>query len=382
MNIFSWLFKKQRNNDVLAYYPDAVVIVSMSGEILYANERLLDLFSMTSNELFDMELLDLFDGGFNLVSNLAKSNDSAIVRSKHNLEEDLFFEIKASEYEDLDDKIIVTIRNVTQTQKMLNKLLFEHEYLTKLTRNKNTFLTKISGELTSPVHSINGFSQAILEGLGGDVNPKQEKYLKIIHKNSSQLLELITKLVEYTKIESGIWDYEFKNFDFVTLMTNLFNTYKPKADEKKLIINFDLNSLGKRNMYSDETALKRILETLLENAISTTDAGSVQVVVSHPDNEFLEIAGFKTTPSTPEKSYLMVKVNDTGAGIPEADMDNIFDPYANIEKYIAKKAVNKSLELGIVYNLVRILKGKMWLESESMKGSTYAFIIPIERITI
>lgn len=382
MNIFSWLFKKQKNNDVLAYYPDAVVIVSLSGEILYANERLLDLFSITSNELFDMELLDLFDGGFNLVSNLAKSNDSAIVRSKHNLDEDLFFEIRASEYEDIDDKIIVTIRNVTQTQKMLNKLLFEHEYLTKLTRNKNSFLTKISGELTSPVHSINGFSQAILEGLGGDVNPKQEKYLKIINKNSGQLLELITKLVEYTKIESGIWDYEFKNFDFVTLMTNLFNTYKPKADEKKLIINFDLNSLGKRNMYSDETALKRIMETLLENAISTTDSGSIQVVVSHPDNEFLEIAGFKTTPTTPEKAYLMVKVNDTSMGIQEADMDNIFDPYANIEKYIAKKAVNKSLELGIIYNLVRILKGKMWLESETMKGSTYAFIIPIERITI
>lgn len=382
MNIFSWLFKKHKNNDVLAYYPDAVVIVSMSGEILYANERLLDLFSITSNELFDMELLDLFDGGFNLVSNLAKSNDSAIVRSKLNLDEDLFFEIKASEYEDIDDKIIVTIRNVTQTQKMLNKLLFEHEYLTKLTRNKNSFLTKISGELTSPVHSINGFSQAILEGLGGDVNPKQEKYLKIINKNSAQLLELITKLVEYTKIESGIWDYEFKNFDFVTLMTNLFNTYKAKADEKKLVINFDLNSLGKRNMYSDETALKRILETLLENAISLTDSGSVQVVVSHPDNEFLEIAGFKVSSSTPEKSYLMVKVNDTSMGIPEADMDNIFDPYANIEKYIAKKAVNKSLELGIVYNLVRILKGKMWLESETMKGSTYAFIIPIERITI
>ena len=78
----------------------------------------------------------------------------------------------------------------------------------------------------------------------------------------------------------------------------------------------------------------------------------------------------------------MVKVNDTSMGIQEADMDNIFDPYANIEKYIAKKAVNKSLELGIVYNLVRILKGKMWLESETMKGSTYAFIIPIERITI
>ena len=82
MSILSWLFKKKKNNDVLAYYPDAVVVVSLSGEILYANERLLNLFKISDDKLFDMELLDLFDGGFSLVSNLAKTEDSAVVRSK------------------------------------------------------------------------------------------------------------------------------------------------------------------------------------------------------------------------------------------------------------------------------------------------------------
>lgn len=382
MNILSWLFKKRRNNDVLGYYPDAVLVVSLSGEILYANERLLNLFRLSEDQLFEMELLDLFDGGYSLISNLAKSDDSAVVRSKLNLGEDLFFEIKASEFEDIEDKIIITIRDVSNSQKMLNKLLFEHEYLNKITKNRNTFLSKISGEITSPIHSINGFSQAILEGLGGDVNEKQEKYLKIINKNSTQLLELITSLIEYSKLESGMWDYEFKNFDFVNLMTGLFNEYKPKAEEKKLILNFDLNSLGKRTVYSDEASLKRIIATLVQNAINATESGSIQVVVSHPDNEFLEVAGFNVPENMPEKAYLMIKVNDTGAGISEADLNNIFEPYSNIERYIAKKTVTKSLELGIIYNLAKILKGKMWVETESLKGSTFAFIIPIERFTI
>ena len=382
MSILSWLFKKKKNNDVLAYYPDAVVVVSLSGEILYANERLLNLFKISDDKLFDMELLDLFDGGFSLVSNLAKTEDSAVVRSKVNLDEDLFLEIKASDFEDDEDKIIITLRDVSNSQKMLNKLLFEHEYLNKLTKNRNTFLTKISSEITSPIHSINGFSQAILEGLGGDVNEKQEKYLKIINKNSTQLLELVNDLVDYSELEAGLWNYEYKNFDFVVLMTNLFNTYKLKAEEKKLVLNFDLKSLAKRTVYSDEAALKRIMETLLQNAINSTESGSVQVVVSHPDNEFLEIAGFNVSPNMPEKSHIMIKVHDTGTGIPEADLNNIFDPYTNIEKYIAKKAVSKSLELGIVYSLARVLKGKMWVETEQMKGSTFAFIIPIERFTI
>lgn len=382
MNILSWFFKKKNDKSALSYYPEAVLVVSLSGELLYANENLLKLLNISSEELFNLELLDIFDGGFNLISNLAKSEDSAVVRSKLKVDEDLFFEIKASEYEDDEEKIIISIRDVTNTQKMLNKLLFEHEYLNKITKNKNTFLTKISGEITSPIHSINGFSQAILEGLGGEVNDKQEKYLKIINKNSTQLLELVNGILEYSKLESGLFDYEFKNFDVVTLLTNIFNKYKEKADEKKLILNFNLNSLGKRTLYSDENVFKRILETILDNAILRTESGSIQLTVSHPDKEYLEYAGFTLNHTPQDKAYLLIQIADTSKGIPEAELTNFFDPYANIDRYIAKKAVSKSLEMGILYNLVRILKGRIWVESESMQGTSFNFIIPVEKLTL
>ena len=259
MNILSWFFKPKKEKNILSSYPDAVLVVSESGELLYANENLLRILKISSDELFSLELLDIFDGGFNLVSNLVNSEDSAVVRSKVNNDTELFLEIRASLYEDNEDKIIISIRDVTNNKKMLNKLMFEHEYITKLNKNRSTFLTKVSNEITSPLHSINGFSEAILEGLGGDINDKQQKYLKIINKNSIQLLELVNGILEYSKLESGIYDYEFKNFDFVTLMTNLFNKYKPLADEKKLILNFNLNSLTKRAIYSDENVLKRII---------------------------------------------------------------------------------------------------------------------------
>ena len=357
MNFFSWLFRPKKYKNVLEYYPDAVLIVSESGELLYANENLLKLFNISSDELFSLELLDLFDGGFNLIDNLAKSEDSAIVKSKFNTDEELILEIRASEYEDSEQKIIITFRNVTNNQKMLNKLLFEHEYLNKITKNRNKFLAKISNEITSPIHSINGFSQAILEGLGGDV-------------------------LEYTKLESGMYDYEFKNFDFVTLITNLFNQYKEKADEKKLIINFNLNSLTKRTFYSDENVLKRIIETLLENALERTETGSIQLTVSHPDNNFLEYAGIVNSTNLQENPYVMIQITDTGKSISEEDLSNIFDPYANIDKYIAKKTINKGLEMGIIYNLTRILKGRIWAESNEEKGCSFAFVIPTEKINL
>src|SRR5574344_304164 len=380
MNILAWLFGKKKPQNTLEYYPEAVMVVTASGELIYANDNLLGLFNLSADELFNMELLDLFDGGFNLIENLANSNDSAIVRSKLNLESDIYWEMRASHFEDNEQKIIITVRDVTQTHKMLNKLVFEHDYLNKVTKNKNTFLAKISGELTSPVHSINGFSQAILEGLGGDVNDKQEKYLKIINKNSTQLLELLNSIIEYSKLESGIYEYSLKNFDFVTLMTNLFEQYKPKDEEKKLVLNFNLNSLAKRTFFSDENLVKEVIAKLLDNALSNTDSGSIQLSVSHPDDELSELSGFKVLPEMPENAYLLLKITDTGLGVSKQDAETIFDPYMNIDKYIAKKSVSKCLYLGTVYNLVKLLKGKIWLESESMKGSTFFFIIHIEKL--
>ena len=382
MNILSWFFKPKKEKNILSSYPDAVLVVSESGELLYANENLLRILKISSDELFSLELLDIFDGGFNLVSNLVNSEDSAVVRSKVNNDTELFLEIRASLYEDNEDKIIISIRDVTNNKKMLNKLMFEHEYITKLNKNRSTFLTKVSNEITSPLHSINGFSEAILEGLGGDINDKQQKYLKIINKNSIQLLELVNGILEYSKLESGIYDYEFKNFDFVTLMTNLFNKYKPLADEKKLILNFNLNSLTKRAIYSDENVLKRIIETLLDNAIERTESGAIQLSVVSPDKEYLEAAGLNVTNSLSAQNYIMIQVVDTSQGLSESELKNIFDPYANIDKYIAKKTVSKSLEMGIVYMLVRILKGRIHAESEENKGCIFSFVIPAEKLSL
>ena len=382
MNILSWFFKPKKGKNILSSYPDAVLVVSESGELLYANENLLRILKISSDELFSLELLDIFDGGFNLVSNLVNSEDSAVVRSKVNNDTELFLEIRASLYEDNADKIIISIRDVTNNKKMLNKLMFEHEYITKLNKNRSTFLTKVSNEITSPLHSINGFSEAILEGLGGDINDKQQKYLKIINKNSIQLLELVNGILEYSKLESGIYDYEFKNFDFVTLMTNLFNKYKPLADEKKLILNFNLNSLTKRAIYSDENVLKRIIETLLDNAIERTESGAIQLSVVSPDKDYLEAAGLNVTNSLSAQNYIMIQVADTSQGLSESELKNIFDPYANIDKYIAKKTVSKSLEMGIVYMLVRILKGRIHAESEENKGCIFSFVIPAEKLSL
>lgn len=378
MGLLSFLFNNKKPKPDLDMLPDAVLVVAPNGEITDYNEKASKIF--TSETIVNSELLDLFDGGYNMVCDLVKTGAGAVVRSRIN-EDEQFFEISAARFGEKGD-IIVGVRDVSGNQKMLNKLIFEHEYVNKVTKEKNSFLSKIAGELTSPLHSINGFSQALLEGLGGEISEKQEKYLRIINKNSAQLLDLISKIVDYSKVESGIYDYEFKNFDFVDLITKIFNDYRTKAEEKGLVLTVDLNNLLKRNCFNDENLIKTALSLLLDNAIASTQNGAVKIEASSPDLEFLEIAGFPIAESANYKSYLMIKITDSGTGLVENEKDTIFNPYIDVEKAIARKSLTRNVAMGLVYNLVRLAKGKIWVETESLKGTSYTFVVPSERLEV
>ena len=378
MGLLSFLFNNKKPKPDLDMLPDAVLVVAPNGEITDYNEKASKIF--TSETIVNSELLDLFDGGYNMVCDLVKTGASAVVRSRMN-EDEQFFEISAARFGEKGD-IIVGVRDVSGNQKMLNKLIFEHEYVNKVTKEKNSFLSKIAGELTSPLHSINGFSQALLEGLGGEISEKQEKYLRIINKNSAQLLDLISKIVDYSKVESGIYDYEFKNFDFVDLITKIFNDYRTKAEEKGLVLTVDLNNLLKRNCFNDENLIKTALSLLLDNAIASTQNGGVKIEASSPDLEFLEIAGFPIAESANDKSYLMIKITDSGTGLVDNEKDTIFNPYIDVEKAIARKSLARNVAMGLVYNLIRLAKGKIWVETESLKGTSYTFVVPSERLEV
>ena len=190
------------------------------------------------------------------------------------------------------------------------------------------------------------------------------------------------KLIDYTKLEAGLFDYNLKIFDFVTLITNVFNEYKLKAEQKKLVLTVDLNGLLKRSCYSDEALLKQVISVLIENAINNTDKGAVRVTVSTPNIEIVKAAGLVVLPETGEKTYMMFQVTDGSDGLSEEEMYTAFDPYANADEDISKKTLTRGLSMGIVYHFIRILKGKMWVSSEDGEGTTYSFIIPSEKIGI
>lgn len=373
--VFKSLLSKSKDVDMLANLPDGAILIDSDGQVHRANDTASVLFEMSRNDLLKMNINELIEGGLDLAKQAAMSGKSAVGRAKSVLEKEFYVEM-ASKYS--DDFMIVSLRDVTQSYKTVTNILVEHESSKKVNKDKNTFLIKLSNELKSPLHSIIGFSQAMVDGLGGEMSEKQEKYIKIINKNSNEMLYLLDKILELSKTESNLMEYDFQLFDCVNATQTLMKSFEQQAVEKSLNLALDCEEGLKKTVFSDENAFKTILNNILETSLKSTDIGSISVALYHPSLEFVAQKGLQPPEGASEKSYLMITVLDTGAGVVENELDVLLEPYAQLDRP-NKKNIVRSIALASAKNIVKYLKGAMWVESESMQGTTYNVIIPVEK---
>lgn len=375
--VFKNFLSKAKDIDLLANLADGVILVNSTGEIQFANEIACNFFETAKTEMLKLNINELIEGGFDLAKQAALSGKSAVGRAKSLLEKEFFAEITARYTEDC---LLISLRDVTQNYKTVTSILVEHESSKKVNKEKNAFLVKLSNELKSPVHSIIGFSQAMVDGLGGEMSEKQEKYIKIINKNSSELLYLMDKIIELSKTESNLFEYDFQIFDGVNAIQTVLRNSEELLKEKNLSLTFDSEEIVKRTIFSDEGSLKVIMQNIMETSIKSTDIGSIAVKLHHPELEFVSQKGIDVSENASEKSYLQITVSDTGAGYQEGDLEVLLEPYTQLDRP-NKKNIVKSIALASVKNLVKYLKGSIWVESEPMQGTTYNVIIPIEKFS-
>lgn len=366
---------KSKDIDILASLPDGVVLIDSIGNVQNVNEEVCSMFETGKTEMLRSSINDLIEGGFDLAKQAALAGKSVVGRAKSHLDKEFYIEI-TSRY--AEDCLVVSFRDVTQNYKIVTSLLVEHESSQKVNKDKNAFLAKLSNELKSPLHSVIGFSQAMIDGLGGDMSEKQEKYIKIINKNSNELLYFLDKIIELAKAESNLYEHDFQVFDGINTIQVVIKTNEPFAVQKNLNISFDVEDVVKRTIFSDEGLLKVIMQNVLETAIKSTDVGSITVKAFHPDLAFVANQGIIIPETATDMSYLQILIADTGAGIPEADVELLFDPYKQLDKP-NKKNIVRSIALASAKNLVKYLKGAIWVNSVSMQGTNYNIILPIDK---
>ncbi len=359
-------------------YPDAVIVIDFANNILSWNKKACEIFGYKKEEMIGRNIAILFDEESKKINESVETGKSFVISSKSKENDNIFVDISCSQLLK-KQKIIITARDVTRNQKVIGKLLVEYEKNTKIGLYKNSFITGLSNDFKTPVHSLIGFSQGLLDGICGELNEKQQKYVTIMNKNANSLLDLLNDFLDLSRLEGNSPEVNMKLFTLANSVNQLAKRIRTKADAKGLQFDIDLNSLEKKNVYSDEDLLLKVLNIVLENAVKFTEIGSILLKVTHPEPDLLKNQGIEIPEGFNEKSFVLFSVKDTGIGIPDEEKSAIFDEYKQTDRNTAKKYGGTGLKLALTGKIISNLGGKIWVESDLGQGSTFSFVIPLER---
>jgi signal transduction histidine kinase len=241
-----------------------------------------------------------------------------------------------------------------------NKLLFEaNRQLRAATEAKSIFLAHMSHELRTPLNAVIGFSDLLIGGIAGKINNKQRQCLEDILSSGKHLLSLINDILDLSKVEAGKIDIRPESLRLADVVDDAVTTVKPMIDESKhklaVSIAEDLPPV-----YGDRNRLKQILLNLLSNAIKfTPDGGKLYLETSREDD------------------FCKVSMVDNGIGIRKEDQTCIFEPFTQLDTQPGERKQGTGLGLALTKQLVELLGGKIWVESEYGKGSQFSFTIPL-----
>ena len=229
-------------------------------------------------------------------------------------------------------------------------------------RHKSEFLASMSHELRTPLNAVLGFSEVLLEQMFGDINERQEEYLRDIHGSGKHLLELLNEILDLSKVEAGRMELAYSWFDLRVLLDDAASMLRERAAAHGIDLRVELAGHVDQ-VYSDELRLKQVVLNLMTNAVKFTgDGGSVTVTARRAGAE------------------IEITVADTGIGIPEADRERIFESFQQGGRGSSREE-GTGLGLTLSRRLVDLLGGRMWLQTEVGVGSTFGFSLPVGRPT-
>lgn len=255
--------------------------------------------------------------------------------------------------------MIGTIQDITDRKQIEIEIIKAKEKAEESDRLKSAFLANLSHEVRTPMNAIVGFSEILTTR---NLSPeKLNQFLNLINSSTNQLLNIITDIVNMSKLEVNIEKAFFKNFNLNSVMSEVYSVMqidKSKKENISLIYENEADT-SECYMYSDEIKLKQILINLVKNSLKFTDSGNVKF-------------GYKIK----NNSEIDFFVSDTGCGIESDKKDIIFERFRQADDSIAVKYGGNGLGLAISKGYVELLGGKIWLESTIGVGTTFYFTIP------
>ncbi len=233
--------------------------------------------------------------------------------------------------------------------------------LKELDRLKSNFLATMSHELRTPLTSVIGYSEMMLEGLGGPLTAEQREYLGIIMEKGESLLQLITSILDISKIEAGRVKLVIQEVDLAQVMRDAVATVMPLARKKGLTVAMEP---GAPRVHCDREKIRQCLINLVNNAVKFTPAGGTVSLAAKPL----------------PKDRVGMQVTDTGIGIAPDHLPRVFDVFYQVDGSATREYGGAGLGLAIVKSYVEAHGGEIGVESAVGQGSTFTLVLPLRAV--
>ena len=222
---------------------------------------------------------------------------------------------------------------------------------------KTQFLAVVSHELRTPLNAISGFTELLGLGVAGPITEAQQEYLTRIEASARHLTGLIEQILTFSRIESGREDLALEVVDVRDIAREVSDLLEPLVKQKSLVLE---RAMPEAPLYAhvDVPRTRQILVNLLGNAIKFTDAGTIRLTGERADDQTL------------------VHIEDTGPGIPENDLERIFEPFTQVDASATRRIGGTGLGLAVSRHLAEMMGGSIRVTSEPGKGSRFTFALP------
>ncbi|MBU1001806.1 MAG: PAS domain S-box protein [Proteobacteria bacterium] len=355
---------------ILDTISEAVTFQDSEHRILWANRAMCEITGLPPEEIIGAYCYDLWQAGTGLcpdcpatacleqgkpVEALARDHKGHIYRTKT---------YPASLRDDLSPGVLVVSQDVTEqtaSEEEMRKAMALAENATKM---KDEFLANMSHELRAPLNGMLGMLDVLMDT---NLNDDQRDSIEIALAAGEGLLAIINDILDFSKLQADKIPLSCNEFDLRESIRTVINTYKEQSLKRGLEVSSTVDKNVPQLLIGDEGRIRQILFNLVGNSVKFTKEGSVR----------LEVFILRKT-ANPNNARLLFTITDTGCGIPEEQLETIFEPFVQLNWAKSSKYEGTGLGLGIVKRLVTLMGGIITVESQVDKGTTINFWINVQ----
>ncbi|RMA57720.1 ATP-binding protein [Ulvibacter antarcticus] len=365
------------NNSVLEYILDGYILINQEGNVIDNNSNALQIFGLQKEALKNKSIFDLlseeiaiqlrkdlFNPDPAIPKNIIGTRLETELQKSNGITDDYEIAI-TNNYSSPQDTYSIFLKNITNKKDTLKSVREAKINAERMAKAKSTFLSNMSHEIRTPLNVILGLSEIITKS-----DHKNESLLRKnvdgINFSAKSLLSIVNDILDFSKIEAGKLTLQAIDFNLRDVVENLANGFEIKAKEKGLKLEAFMDKDIPDIVIGDQYRLNQILTNLIGNSIKFTQEGQITINI-------LKVA------EDDSAITLNFQVKDTGIGIPEDKLENIFDSFYQVENPENSKITGTGLGLAITKELIYLQEGTLDASSEVGVGSVFEFSIPLKK---